>query len=91
MEESIVRNVEVEDDGIPNKEEFEPNEDDQEVPTEEHYNDEVVDDFNEFTPAETPSEEDTPTLEEPVEETPKKKQGFFSRLFGGKKNKKDKK
>lgn len=82
---------EVEDDGIPNKEEFEPNEDDQEVPTEEHYNDEVVDDFNEFTPAETPSEEDTPTLEEPVEETPKKKQGFFSRLFGGKKNKKDKK
>ncbi len=82
---------EVEDDGIPNKEEFEPNEDDQEVPTEEHYNDEVVDDFNEFTPAETPSEEDTPTVEEPVEETPKKKQGFFSRLFGGKKNKKDKK
>ena len=82
---------EVEDDGIPNKEEFEPNEDDQEVPTEEHYNDEVVDDFNVFTPAETPSEEDTPTLEEPVEETPKKKQGFFSRLFGGKKNKKDKK
>ena len=82
---------EIEDDGIPNKEEFEPNEDDQEVPTEEHYNDEVVDDFNEFTPAETPSEEDTPTLEEPVEETPKKKQGFFSRLFGGKKNKKDKK
>lgn len=82
---------EVEDDGIPNKEEFEPNEDDQEVPTEEHYNDEVVDDFNEFTPAETPSEEDTPTVEEPVEEAPKKKQGFFSRLFGGKKNKKDKK
>ena len=82
---------EVEDDGIPNKEEFEPNEDDQEVPTEEHYNDEVVDDFNEFTPAETPSEEDTPTVEEPVEETPQKKQGFFSRLFGGKKNKKDKK
>lgn len=82
---------EVEDDGIPNKEEFEPNEDDQEVPTEEHYNDEVVDDFNEFTPAETPSEEDIPTVEEPVEEAPKKKQGFFSRLFGGKKNKKDKK
>lgn len=82
---------EIEDDGIPNKEEFEPNEDDQEVPTEEHYNDEVVDDFNEFTPAETPSEEDTPTVEEPVEEAPKKKQGFFSRLFGGKKNKKDKK
>ncbi len=81
----------VEDEGIPNKEEFEPNEDDQEVPTEEHYNDEVVDDFDEFTPAETPSEEDTPTVEEPVEETPKKKQGFFSRLFGGKKNKKDKK
>lgn len=82
---------EVEDEGIPNKEEFEPNEDDQEVPTEEHYNDEMVDDFDEFTPAETPSEEDTPTVEEPVEEAPKKKQGFFSRLFGGKKNKKDKK
>lgn len=83
---------ETEDEGIPNKEEFEPNEDDQEVPTEEHYNDEVVDDFDEFTPTETTSEEEQETTpEETVEETPKKKQGFFSRLFGGKKNKKDKK
>lgn len=83
---------ETEDEGIPNKEEFEPNEDDQEVPTEEHYNDEVVDDFDEFTPTETtPEEEQETTPEETVEETPKKKQGFFSRLFGGKKNKKDKK